>query len=289
MSRYLLFGSIAGLALAAGAPGGSPLLYGRIAFSAGPLEPGRSNVYVYDLRARKLTRVTLCRGIEFDPALSQDGKRVAWRSIRNGNEEVRVANVDGSAMRNLTRHPALDYALHGRPPAAGSRSRPLAVAPSRSRTLGDERRRRERACTHARVHRGVPRLVTGRETDRVRDQPARPSGRVRRRRRRRRRGERAPDHSDRRRGDGASWSPDGKWIALHVGSGGSHNLYLIHPDGSGRRRLTRGGGEMPSWSPDGRYIAYAAPAGLVVIRPDGTEVTRLSTGVSGGNFASWAR
>ena len=81
---------------------------GRIACSAGPLDPGRADVYVYDLGTKKLTRIAGDHRVELDPALSPDGRRVAWRSIRNGNEEVRVADVDGTGVRNLTRNAALD-------------------------------------------------------------------------------------------------------------------------------------------------------------------------------------
>jgi Tol biopolymer transport system component len=63
----------------------------------------------------------------------------------------------------------------------------------------------------------------------------------------------------------------------------------MRTDGRGVRRLTRGAGELPSWSPDGRYLVYAAPSGLVVIRPDGSQLKRLRTGTNGPNFADWIR
>ena len=40
-----------------------------------------------------------------------------------------------------------------------------------------------------------------------------------------------------------SWSPDGAWLAFALAPGGGMNqqVYLVHPDGSGLRRLTAGG------------------------------------------------
>ena len=42
------------------------------------------------------------------PAWSPDGARVAFTSNRNGNEEIYVANADGSGLARLTRHWAID-------------------------------------------------------------------------------------------------------------------------------------------------------------------------------------
>ena len=41
------------------------------------------------------------------------------------------------------------------------------------------------------------------------------------------------------------WSPDGEWLALSIAPGGGMNtqIYVVHPDGSGLRRLTDGGKE----------------------------------------------
>jgi len=57
------------------------------------------------------------------------------------------------------------------------------------------------------------------------------------------------------------WSPDGKWIITnwdHHSPEGAH-LYVMHPDGTAQRQLTRPGFHY-SWhgrfSPDGRQIAY---------------------------------
>ena len=42
------------------------------------------------------------------PAWSPDGRRIAFRSKRDGNPEIYVVNADGSGLRNLTRSPADD-------------------------------------------------------------------------------------------------------------------------------------------------------------------------------------
>lgn len=267
----------------------NPQLSGRIAFSAGPLEPGRSNIYVYDLRTRKTTQVTRGPGVEFDPALSPDGKRIAWRSIRNGNEEVRVANVDGTGVRNLTRHPALDYA-----PAWSPDGDKIAFASTR----GNGARlpqiwvmNADGTNAHMLTRASGEYPAWSRDGKRIAfaiNQPVRQDG-----------FDISVVGADGRnlhritRNNlyemGPAWSPDGRWLAFYAGNGGQHDIYVMRSDGTSRRRLTRAGGELPTWSPGGRYIAYAAPSGLVIIRPDGTQVAHLVTGVSGGNFASWSR
>jgi TolB protein len=85
------------------------------------------------------------------------------------------------------------------------------------------------------------------------------------------------------------WSPDGRLILFRtVSISNRHhgNLYTIHPDGTGLRRLTSypapktvGNG---SFSPDGRWIVFTRftngpyPA-VYVMRADGTAVRRVSS------------
>src|SRR5690348_11525805 len=57
----------------------------------------------------------------------------------------------------------------------------------------------------------------------------------------------------------AGWSPDGRWLALLVAPGGGMHtqVHVVRPDGSGRRRLTRGGAEtntLTGWSPQGGVL-----------------------------------
>ncbi|MBD0373582.1 MAG: S9 family peptidase [Pyrinomonadaceae bacterium] len=59
------------------------------------------------------------------------------------------------------------------------------------------------------------------------------------------------------------WSPEGSWLALAVAPGGGMNrqIYLVRPDGTGLRRLTKGSMEnnfMGVWSPDGRRLSLSS-------------------------------
>jgi Tol biopolymer transport system component len=42
--------------------------------------------------------------------------------------------------------------------------------------------------------------------------------------------------------DGGIWSPDGRWIADTHDKGEGSTLYLVRPDGKGRRRVLRNAG-----------------------------------------------
>lgn len=60
-----------------------------------------------------------------------------------------------------------------------------------------------------------------------------------------------------------AWSPDGKWIVYQKDVDGQKQLFLISPEGSGKRQLTSGPAMHvdAAWSPDGGYIFYRTPEG----------------------------
>jgi dipeptidyl aminopeptidase/acylaminoacyl peptidase len=60
-----------------------------------------------------------------------------------------------------------------------------------------------------------------------------------------------------------SWSPKGDWLVFSLAPGGGMNaqIYIVHPDGTGLRRLTDGGKEtnnLGDWTRDGRRIAMGS-------------------------------
>ncbi len=94
-----------------------------------------------------------------------------------------------------------------------------------------------------------------------------------------------------------AWSPDGAWIAYVRRTPGTpvRNVWVMRPDGSGRRALTRQNGRAftPAWSPDSRRIAFTTNADgdlyeLFTIGVDGKGLRRVSP-TTGDNFEpSWS-
>src|SRR3984893_4476173 len=62
------------------------------------------------------------------------------------------------------------------------------------------------------------------------------------------------------------FSPDGKWIAFLSDREGSENIWIIHPDGSGVKQISKNTADdftSPAWTPDGKYIvASKMPFGV---------------------------
>ncbi|MBI4786885.1 MAG: PD40 domain-containing protein [Chloroflexi bacterium] len=77
------------------------------------------------------------------------------------------------------------------------------------------------------------------------------------------------------------WSPDGKKILYQKEADGQKQLFLINPDGSGKKQLTSGPvmHVAATWSPDGNFIFYRSPEGgtwgIWRMNADGTNPIRL--------------
>src|SRR5581483_11018393 len=62
---------------------------------------------------------------------------------------------------------------------------------------------------------------------------------------------------------GATWSPDGRFLAYSSDKGGKFDIWVQQVSGGDPVEITRGPGEnwQADWSPDGKYIAYRSEAG----------------------------
>jgi Tol biopolymer transport system component/DNA-binding winged helix-turn-helix (wHTH) protein len=62
---------------------------------------------------------------------------------------------------------------------------------------------------------------------------------------------------------GATWSPDGRFIAYSSNRGGKFDIWVQQVSGGDPVQVTKGPGQnwQPDWSPDGKYIAYRSENG----------------------------
>jgi TolB protein len=93
----------------------------------------------------------------------------------------------------------------------------------------------------------------------------------------------------------ATWSPDGSLLAFNAtnptGDPALASLYTIDVAGRGGKRITRGYDFHPNWSPESRWIAFLGSRGghsqLFAVRPDGSDLTELTTDPSDKDVPRW--
>jgi Tol biopolymer transport system component len=167
--------------------------------------------------------------VDYDPAWSPDGGWIAFTSEREGSADLYRVRPDGTAVERLTDSPAYD----DQAAFSGDGQQIVFVTTRADGTADlwtlDIRTRRATALTSG------------------------PGGDYR-----------------------PSWSPDGSWIAFTSDRGTGlpssrgrwealqrTEIYLVHPDGSGLRQLTKRGEfcGSPKWSTDSRHVvAYCTTA-----------------------------
>jgi Tol biopolymer transport system component len=98
-----------------------------------------------------------------------------------------------------------------------------------------------------------------------------------------------------KRSGGCDWSPDGTKIAFYSGDDPGHqDVYVMNADGSEQTNITRSTSEAnfyPTWSPDGTRIAFESSrdggSGIYTMKPDGSDVTQLTTTLGGDYEPTW--
>ena len=97
-------------------------------------------------------------------------------------------------------------------------------------------------------------------------------------------------------GPTAQWSPDGKWIASSTCLRCKPQLFVIHPDGTGKVDLTDGADDStslaPIWSPDGSRLLYQTQGSdghvsIWTMKPDGTERAQVANVGTDLSSYSW--
>jgi WD40 repeat protein len=167
--------------------------------------------------------------VDYDPAWSPDGGWIAFTSERNGSADLYRMKPDGAGVERLTDSPAYDDQA-----AFSGDGQQIVFVTTRANGTADL------WTLDVRTHHAKA-LTSG------------PGGDYR-----------------------PSWSPDGSWIAFTSDRGTGlpfsrgrwealqrTEIYLVHPDGSGLRQLTKRGEfcGSPKWSADSRrVVAYCTTA-----------------------------
>ncbi len=84
-----------------------------------------------------------------------------------------------------------------------------------------------------------------------------------------------------------AWSPDGNWIAYSE----NDDLYLIHGNGSDRRRLQLGQDVYgnPDWSPDSKSLAFVVNVSrIATTQINGDEIQRLTSSIGIDERPAWS-
>jgi TolB protein len=269
MWRILVVVVAAAALLASSSPGGDGAARAELAFA-------RSG-HVWKIGAEGGPARLLIRGA-YAPAWSPDGSRIAFVSGRTGDEEIYVARADGSGPTRLTRLPGPDLS-----PAWSSDGRRLvwsrnaeiwtmsASGAAKKRVVARAEQWHEH---HSPTWHGSAIVYSSTRVSAFDTELFRvPARRLT-----------FTQGSDGTLGDDSmpDFSPDGRLLAFTSNRDRQGEIYVMRPDGSGVRRLTRRPGDdwAPDFSPDGRRIAFTQLPGTVwVMNADGSGLRRLTAGV----------
>jgi len=218
--------------------------------------PGQIGLFIAAADGSDERPLLTVRDADYDPAWAPDGSSIVFTSEREGSADLFRVRPDGTALERLTDDPSYDDQA-----AFSPDGRQLVFVSSRNDGFAH-------LWTMDLQTRRVTPLTSGTGGD------FRPA-----------------------------WSPDGAWIAFSSDRGSTlpfahgrwehlHvvDVYVIHPDGSGLKRITEHGNfcGSPKWQPDSRHvIAYCMTAEQTLAnrRPSpepGNDTRLVSFDVAGG-------
>jgi WD40 repeat protein len=274
----------------------SSLVGNWLAFSA--TRNGNGDIYLLNIDAAlagpdpvAVTRLTTDPASDFDSTWSPDGKQIAFRSQRDGNDEIYVMNADGTCQRNLTNDPINDWSPAWSPDGThiafarffdrnqftdvavinvdGTGLQRLTTASGEYPTWSPDATRIAFATARDGNYEIYVMNADGSDQQRLTNNPA-------------------YDMSP-------AWSPDGTHIAFdtqrdhfppaEVGIGPEFEIHFINLDGSADTRLTKNTQEdrFPDWG-SRDTIVFTENGQLIVMRLDGSGLVQR---IGNGTFPAW--
>ena len=235
---------------------------------------GSDDIYRLNVESSAVTRLTSHPAQEWQPALSPDGKQVAYVALRQGGG-IFLMDIDGGNKRYLTGQWGEDWE-----PAWSPDGKRIAFESTRRGIVNND------------IYlinvdgSGLTYLAQGRHPSwsPSGDQIAFSRDGIYLMQ---------ADGSNQRRilqdptVGFVTWSPDGQRLVFNASKGGGRvNVYVINVDGSGLTQVTdfSGANTRPVWSPDGQYIIFNSKLEgdvtqfLYQINADGSSLTRLTEG-----------
>ena len=236
-----------------------------------PAHGGANRILMADVKAGTLTPLSDGKDDEFGPSVSPDGSRIAFMSRRSGLDLIQFP-VDGGPPEpllatsrsesnpDLLRSGLLAYVSDADGPPevrirAGGDAWPRTIGGARD--AGADRATQP---VEVRLSPDGQRAAVGASASEhlIWIYPTAGGARTRL----------DPATTDQH---GASWSPDGNWVAFRRLRGGSWEIVKAPLGGGPAIRLDDAapGGAQTDWSPDGRWIAHWRPGGMRLVSSDG--------------------
>lgn len=204
------------------------------------------NIYTYDTKKKNIDLIVSKEGLNTTPAYSPDGKMIAASLSFEGNSDIYIMNADGKNLKRLTYGSSIEIS-----PTWSPTGQELAYVSDRTGTPqiyimnvdGTNMRRLTYEGSYntspAWSPRGdliayVSRISSGTHQIFVTDII----------------GNTHMQLTNLRNNEEPSWSPDGLHLVFSSNRAGSNELYLMHWNGSGQKKITSTDGAFsPSWSP----------------------------------------
>ncbi len=204
---------------------------------------------------------------------ASDVTHIAFTSRRTGNSDIYIMNLEGKNIRNLTDHPAWDFA-----PTFSPNSRWMAYVADRDIYLMNSRTKERRWLTEG----GAPNWSPDGESIVFVSRSHIYKTDIN--------GEEVQQLTNEGSNYSPSWSPDGEWIAFSSRRDGDFpSIYVMTADGRRQRKLTQG--NSPVWSPDGKKIAYIldiAGSGVYVMSAAGQNSRRVTPEKTWSESPAWS-